>query len=55
MKAILCKKGAGYDAMDKLKGKKAGASMGTTYAKELKLSAVSKLLKWIPSAGCSGY
>ena len=30
MKAILCKKGAGYDAMDKLKGKKAGASMGTT-------------------------
>lgn len=36
MKAILCKKGAGYDAMDKLKGKKAGASMGTTYAKELK-------------------
>ena len=36
MKAILCKKGAGYDTMDKLKGKKAGASMGTTYAKELK-------------------
>ena len=25
MKAILCKKGAGYDTLDKLKGKKAGA------------------------------
>ena len=36
MKALICKKGANIDSMAKLKGKKAGASMGTTYAKELK-------------------
>ncbi len=36
MKALICKKGAGYDALDKLKGQKAGASMGTTFVKELK-------------------
>lgn len=36
MKAILCKKGAGYDTLEKLKGKSAGASMGTTFVKELK-------------------
>lgn len=36
MKAIICKKGANYDSFDKLKGKKAGASMGTTYVQELK-------------------
>lgn len=36
MKALICKKGAGLDSLEKLKGKKAGASMGTTYAKELK-------------------
>lgn len=35
MKAIICKKGAGYDSLDKLKGQSAGASMGTTYVKEL--------------------
>ena len=51
MKAILCKKGAGYDAMDKLKGKKAGASMGTTYAKELK--AVGGI-EVVGSARCRG-
>ena len=33
MKAIICKKGAGYDSLDKLSGLSAGASMGTTYAK----------------------
>ncbi len=36
MKAIICKKGAGFDELAKLKGKKAGASMGTTYVKDLK-------------------
>ncbi|MFR4383439.1 MAG: ABC transporter substrate-binding protein [Phascolarctobacterium sp.] len=36
MKAIICKKGANFDALDKLKGHKAGASMGTTFAKDLK-------------------
>ncbi len=36
MKALICKKGAGYDVLDKLKGQKAGASMGTTFVKELK-------------------
>lgn len=36
MKAIICKKGAGFDTMDKLKGQKAGASMGTTFVKDLK-------------------
>lgn len=36
MKAIICKKGAGYDTLDKLKGKSAGASMGTTFVQELK-------------------
>lgn len=36
MKAIICKKGANIDALDKLKGQKAGASMGTTFVKELK-------------------
>ena len=36
MKAIICQKGAGYDSFDKLKGQKAGASMGTTYVQELK-------------------
>lgn len=36
MKAIICLKGANYDSFDKLKGKKAGASMGTTYVKDLK-------------------
>jgi len=36
MKAIICKKGAGLNDLAKLKGKKAGASMGTTYVKELK-------------------
>lgn len=36
MKAIICQKGAGYDSFDKLKGLKAGASMGTTYVQELK-------------------
>ena len=36
MKALICKKGAGYDTLDKLKGQKAGASMGTTFVKELK-------------------
>lgn len=35
MKAIICQKGAGYDSLDKLQGLSAGASMGTTYAKEL--------------------
>lgn len=36
MKAIICLKGTGYDSFDKLKGLKAGASMGTTYVQELK-------------------
>lgn len=36
MKAIICLKDADYDSFDKLKGKKAGASMGTTYVQELK-------------------
>lgn len=36
MKAIICQKGAGYDSFEKLKGQKAGASMGTTYVQELK-------------------
>lgn len=36
MKAIICQKNAGYDSFDKLQGKKAGASMGTTYVQELK-------------------
>lgn len=36
MKALLFKKGAGYKSLADLKGKKAGASMGTTYVKELK-------------------
>lgn len=36
MKAIICLKGAGFDSFDKLKGKKAGASMGTTYVNDLK-------------------
>lgn len=36
LKAIICKKGAGYDSLEKLKGQKAGASMGTTFVKELK-------------------
>lgn len=36
MKAIICKKGAGYDSLDKLSGLSAGASMGTTYAKDLR-------------------
>ena len=36
MKAIICQKGAGYDSFEKLKGLKAGASMGTTYVQELK-------------------
>lgn len=35
MKAILCKKGAGYNTLESLKGQKAGASMGTTFVKEL--------------------
>lgn len=35
MKAIICQKGAGYDSLEKLQGLSAGASMGTTYAKEL--------------------
>lgn len=36
MKAIICKKGAGYDTLAKLKGQSAGASMGTTFVKDLK-------------------
>lgn len=36
MKALIFKKGAGYKSLADLKGKKAGASMGTTYVKELK-------------------
>ena len=36
MKALICKKGAGFDSLEKLKGHKAGASMGTTYCNELK-------------------
>ena len=36
MKALVFKKGAGYKTLADLKGKKAGASMGTTYVKELK-------------------
>ena len=36
MNAIICKKGANLDSLAKLKGKKAGASMGTTYCKALK-------------------
>ena len=36
MKAILCKKGAGYDTIEKLRGQSAGASMGTTFVEELK-------------------
>lgn len=36
MKAIICKKGAGFDELAKLKGHKAGASMGTTYCQDLK-------------------
>lgn len=36
MKAIICHKGAGYDSLDKLKGMSAGASMGTTYANDLR-------------------
>lgn len=35
LKALICKKGDGLDTLEKLKGKKAGASMGTTYVKEL--------------------
>lgn len=36
MKALICKKGAGFDTLEKLNGKKAGASMGTTFVKDLK-------------------
>lgn len=36
MKAIICQKGAGYDSLEKLNGKSAGASMGTTYANDLR-------------------
>ena len=36
MKALIFKKGAGYKTLADLKGKKAGASMGTTYVKDLK-------------------
>lgn len=36
MKAIICLKGANLDSFEKLKGKKAGASMGTTYVNDLK-------------------
>lgn len=36
MKALVFKKGASYKTLADLKGKKAGASMGTTYVKELK-------------------
>lgn len=36
MKAIICRKGAGLDTMEKLQGKTAGASMGTSFAKQLK-------------------
>lgn len=36
MKAIICQKGAGHDSLDKLKGMSAGASMGTTYANDLR-------------------
>jgi len=36
MKALICKKGSGFDSLEKLKGHKAGASMGTTYVNELK-------------------
>lgn len=36
MKALIFKKGAGFKSLADLKGKKAGASMGTTYVKELK-------------------
>ena len=32
MNAIICKKDAGYDTLDALKGKKIGVSMGTSYA-----------------------
>lgn len=36
MKAIVAKKGSGYESLADLSGKKAGASMGTTYVEELK-------------------
>jgi ABC-type amino acid transport substrate-binding protein len=36
MKALIFKKGKGYKSLADLAGKKAGASMGTTYVKELK-------------------
>ena len=36
MKALIFKKGTGFKSLADLKGKKAGASMGTTYVKELK-------------------
>ncbi len=36
MKAIIFKKGQGYKTLADLAGKKAGASMGTTYVKDLK-------------------
>ncbi len=36
MKAIICKKGENLDTLAKLKGKSAGASMGTTFVKDLK-------------------
>ncbi len=36
MNASICKKCSNFNSLDKLKGKKAGASMGTTYVKELK-------------------
>lgn len=36
MNAIITKKDAKLDTLDKLKGKKAGASLGTTYSKVLK-------------------
>lgn len=36
MKAIICQKGANFNSLDKLKGHKAGASMGTTFANDLK-------------------
>ena len=39
MKAIICQKGAGYDSFEKLKGQKAGASMGTTYVQDGRLAA----------------
>lgn len=33
--ALICKKGANFNSLDSLAGKKAGASLGTTYAKVL--------------------